>query len=173
MFLLYIFLGIFLVVSVMIIKIFTGKLNTDTVGSFLLLTFFGCALCWAAICGISQCYLETSMQEVSNVEIYSLNNDTEISGHFAFGSGMIQEEMYYYYYVKGDYGYKIKKLKAKDVEIVEREDEELIANIITYKKKLVKENNWVALGRDLFEQTHRVIMYVPKGSIKIIYNVSL
>ena len=130
MFLLYVFIGIFVIVSIIIIN-FSKDPHDDEVGGFLLLTFFGCALCWAAICGISQCYLETSMQEVSNVEIYSLNNDTEISGHFAFGSGMIQEEMYYYYYVKGDYGYKIEKLKAKDVEIVEREDEELIANIIT------------------------------------------
>lgn len=173
MYLLYVFIGIFLIVSIVIFTIFSNKPDDDEVGGFLLLALFGCALCWAMICGFSQCYLETSMQEVSNVEIYSLNNDTEIYGHFTFGSGTIKEEMYYYYYVKGDYGYMIEKIKAKGVEIVEREDEEQIANIITYKKKLVKENNWVAFGKDIFEQTYKVIMYVPKGSVKITYNVSL
>ena len=92
---------------------------------------------------------------------------------WAFGCGTIKEEMYYYYYVKGDYGYMIEKIKAKNVEIVEREDEEQKANIITYKKMLVKENNWFAFGKEIFEQTYKIAMYAPKGSVKITYNVSL
>ena len=172
MYLLYMFIGIFLIVSIMIFITFRNKLAADIVW-ILLTAFIGCGTCWAMICGMSQCYLETSMQEVGNVEIYSLNNDTQISGHFVFGSGTISEEMYYYYYVKGDYGYKIEKLEAKNVEIIEREDEELIANIITYKKMLIKENNWVAFGKEIFEQTYKIVMYVPKGSVKITYNVSL
>lgn len=125
------------------------------------------------ICGMVQSHLETTIKEENKVEIYSINNEVGISGSWVLGNGHINSEMYYFYYIKGEYGYKIEKIKAQNVEVVEREDDEQVGYIVEKRKALKKDNFWFSVGDGLLEENRTTIIVVPKGTIQVQYNVSL
>lgn len=142
-----------------------------------IVAFFGInlivILVWLGICCAFQGGLEKERQEQEKTEIYSIKNEIGITGHFVLGTGSVNSEMYYFYYTKGDYGYKIDKIKANDIEIVEREDSEQIGYIVKYKEVLKNDNYWVSFGKEVFFGKTKMVIYVPKGTIKIDYNVSV
>lgn len=125
------------------------------------------------ICSIVQNHLETTIKEENRIEIYSINNEVGISGSWVLGSGHINSEMYYFYYIKGEYGYKIEKIKAQNVEVVEREDDEQVGYIVEKRKALKEDNFWFSIGDGLLEENRTTIIVVPKGTIQVLYNVSL
>ena len=170
MILIFIFLIIGLIVAITICKIMNSD---DEIFWTVVICLCVSIICAFSIDGMVQFYLETSMQETNRIEIYSIGNNVGVEGHFVLGGGYVESEMYYFYYDKGDYGYKINKLKAKDVEIVERDDEEFVGNIIIYEELLVKDNWWFAFGNKTFNNNSKVIIEVPKGTIQISYNIGL
>ena len=104
--------------------------------------------------------------------MYGLNDRFGIEGHFILGSGTIEEESYIYYYEKGEFGgYKINKVKSNGVEIIEREDSEPVAYLKTYKYR-VKENWFFGLGT-ISDKDEVKILYVPKGTVQVDFNIDL
>ncbi len=116
---------------------------------------------------------EKEFAESERTAIYSLDTNAGVYGRFMFGAGHIETEMYYFYYTKGEYGYKIDKTKAKDVEIVERDDAEPIGYIVKYKEKFTQPNIWFSLNGEVLFAKEKTVIYVPKNTVKITYNVSV
>ena len=115
-----------------------------------------------------------NLVEVSNIEIYSISNDNQVNGSFALGSGIIREKMYYLYYRQGENGgYIIDKIQSDNIEIVEREDEEKVGYIKKYEEKLENSSWFWGIGDRPIEQEKKVIIYVPKGTIKIDFDIGL
>lgn len=107
---------------------------------------------------------------ISCVECYGVNDVVGVDGHFALGSGSVESEIYIFYYVKGEFGgYKISKTEANDVEVIEREDDEPIAYLKTYEQKS-KFNLFFSIGSIV---EHKQIIFVPKGTIKVNFNIDL
>lgn len=73
----------------------------------------------------------------------------------------------------GIFGYKIDKTKAKDIEIVEREDTEPVGHIVKYEEKFVSPNIWFSLSGKVLFPKRKTVIYVPKYTVKIVYNVSV
>lgn len=115
-----------------------------------------------------------NLVEVSNTEIYSISNDNQVNGSFALGSGIIREKMYYLYYRQGENGgYIIDKIQSDNIEIIEREDEEKVGYIKKYEEKLEHSSWFWGIGDIPIEREKRVIIYIPKGTIKIDFDISL
>lgn len=93
--------------------------------------------------------------------IYSLKNQNDTSGDFFLGSGAIESTEYYYYFYKGQNGYRRSKERVYDVSIQETDSRrpEIVKIIKTYshEKSFIK---WTP-------QTHseNYIMYVPTNTI--------
>jgi hypothetical protein len=116
---------------------------------------------------------EKEFAESERTAIYSLDTNAGVYGSFVFGTGHIETEMYYFYYTKGEYGYKIDKTKAKDIEIVERDDVEPIGYIVKYKEKFTHPNVWFSITGEVLFAKEKTVIYVPKNTVKITYNVSV
>ena len=93
----------------------------------------------------------TEYEEVAYNEIYSLDLQNEVSGHFTLGSGRIGTDNYYYFYIKDyqkDY-YQFTKLKYKnDVYIKE-----------------VEENPKIIQRKDKDSSFVYYVIYVPVGTV--------
>ena len=112
--------------------------------------------------------------EVESIEIYSITNDSQINGNFALGSGTINEKMYYIYYKQGENGgYIIDKIQSDNIEIIEMEGEEEVGYIKKYEEKLEHSSWYWGIGDTPIEQKKRVVIYVPKGTIKISFDIDL
>lgn len=116
---------------------------------------------------------EKEFVESERTAIYSLDTNAGVYGSFVFGTGHIETEMYYFYYTKGEFGYKIDKTKAKDIEIVERDDVEPIGYIVKYEEKFVNPNIWFSLSGKVLFPKQKTVIYVPKYTVKIVYNVNV
>lgn len=131
-----------------------------------LLTIFG-------IAPLVQSTQQKEFVEQERIAIYSIKTETGMYGSFYLGCGQIQTEMYYFYYTQGDFGYKIEKTKANDIEIVEREDTNKIGYIVKYEEEFVKPNKWFSLSGKVLFSKKKTVIYVPKGTIQIEYNISV
>lgn len=110
----------------------------------------------------------------SNIEIYSISNNSQVDGRFYFGSGRIEEKMYYIYYVKGSNGgYVINKIKADNVEVIEREDTNLVGNIKIFDYKFKQSHWFLGIGKESLLSEEKVLIYVPKGTITIDFDIGL
>ena len=125
------------------------------------------------IAPVVQSSQEKEFAESERTAIYSLDTNAGVYGSFVFGTGHIETEMYYFYYTKGEYGYKIDKTKAKDIEIVERDDSEPIGYIVKYEEVFVSPNIWFSLSGKVLFPKQKTVIYVPKYTVKIVYNVSV
>jgi len=145
----------------------------NILGIFTFMYFAIAAIIWVSVCAFIQSTLPNSLQKTEQIEIYSLKDNLGVQGHFTMGCGYIESELYYFYYVDGELGYKLEKVKAKDVEIIELENENDVPSIITYQKLLDKPNNWFAFGKYMFDTTKTIVIEVPKGTIKVSYSIDL
>lgn len=83
-------------------------------------------------------------------EIYSLDRGTEVSGSFTLGTGSIDENIVYYFYVETDRGFQLKSLTVGYEEIYLDEDDMVTPHIDKIKTK----------GEDPY-----YVIYVPEGTI--------
>lgn len=116
-------------------------------------------------------YIETERQE-----IYSIGNDVGIEGNFCLGSGHIESEMYYFYYIEGENGgIVINKYNGEYAEIIEKDNEK--AFIIKYKAKYKNPNFWSYFwsfgDSGILKPHNKAIFEVPMGTIKYDYNISI
>ena len=122
---------------------------------------------------ISSSSLPTVWVKEASKEIYSVGNGSEINGHFVLGSGVINEKMYYYYYEDGEMGIKISKIESSKVEIIEYDNDSYVPQLITYKEKNKKNDIFFGFGTDRPFAKSKYILFVPQGTIKIQWNISL
>ena len=109
-------------------------------------------------------------KEKERTEIYSIGNQVGVEGHFVLGSGSIESEMYYFYYVEGSNGgIVINKCESKNVEIVEKDIDK--GYIVNYERRYNKPHWFFGFGTFIGDE--KVMIEVPKGTIKYNYNVSL
>lgn len=115
---------------------------------------------------------EKTFVEYEKTEIYSIGNEVGIEGHFVLGSGSIESEMYYFYYVGGQNGgIIIDKVKAENVEIIEQDIEN--AYIISGYMDYVNPNYFWTEGNSHCFATEYTRILVPRGTIKYSYNIQL
>lgn len=102
-------------------------------------------------------------------KIYTLKSESFVSGNFYLGSGSINEDLYYIYYIKNERNeYYIGKVLEQETLIIESDDLEiglysrrytLQENILGFKR--IKENT---------KSDRNYIIVVPTGTIIIDYN---
>lgn len=68
-------------------------------------------------------------------EIYSLDRGTEVSGSFTLGSGSVEENIVYYFYVETDRGFQLKSVSADYNEIYLIEDDGVTPHLDKIKQK--------------------------------------
>lgn len=90
------------------------------------------------------------------VDIMSISRGSSVEGHFALGSGTIEEESYYFYYYETEKGIKLGKVPADNTYIVETN--EFVPSIYE-----VKEANTFFTYNTL---------YVPIGTVMTVYSLS-
>lgn len=90
------------------------------------------------------------------VDIMSISRGSSVEGHFALGSGTIEEESYYFYYYETEKGIKLGKVPADNTYIVETN--EFVPSIYE-----VKEANTFFTYNNL---------YVPIGTVMTVYSLS-
>lgn len=103
--------------------------------------------------------------------IESMQDGSNISGHFFLGSGSIGEEMKYtFYYQTKNGGYKMKQVNHEDAEIFYSS----AAPKAIYLTKEYTDSwvNWFALERGIAcGCSGKWEIYIPEGSIKHEYNL--
>lgn len=90
------------------------------------------------------------------VDIMSISRGSSVEGHFALGSGTIEEESYYFYYYETEKGIKLGKVPADNTYIIETD--EFVPSIYE-----VKEANTFFTYNNL---------YVPIGTVMTVYSLS-
>lgn len=90
------------------------------------------------------------------VDIMSISRGSSVEGHFALGSGTIEEESYYFYYYETEKGIKLGKVPADNTYIIETA--EFVPSIYE-----VKEANTFFTYNNL---------YVPIGTVMTVYSLS-
>ncbi len=144
---------------------------------------------------IKENVIETQ-KEIVNLNIKS-NVNGEINGSFFIGTGgvgdSINDEEYYYFYTKTDNRYKLEKVLAKDVELIEYDG---IPKIVHKETKLIKDrkrtngvitdflkldfNKEWEENLSLFDmieygdsEKEETVIYIPKDSIFTNFNPNL
>lgn len=90
------------------------------------------------------------------VDIMSISRGSSVEGHFALGSGTIEEESYYFYYYETEKGIKLGKVPADNTYIIETD--EFVPSIYE-----IKEANTFSTYNNL---------YVPIGTVMTVYSLS-
>ena len=99
---------------------------------------------------------EEEYYKVQYEDIYSvrgMNNESE--GSFLLGTGAIDEETYYYVFVKDTNGYKLEKYNTRDTHIVEVDDG----------------NYYVVIFKEKWTNYDQYILFVPIGTIFFEYRI--
>ena len=104
-----------------------------------------------------------SSEEISNIEIYSIEGSMGIQGRFVLGSGSIEGKQIYEYYYYSDGGYYRDYIYSKNVKIVMDDTE------VPRIYKVVKEYRfkWFLFhsGKGNAREITETIIYLPEGSI--------
>lgn len=110
------------------------------------------------------------ISEVSQENIYALQDNGEIHGSFFLGSGTIDEVNYYFYIVEGPMG---KSIEQKDIDYCFIDDS-LPDGEQPYISELYIESDNFFAKTCLFTHTAKVyVFHIPKGSIIENYRIDL
>ena len=90
------------------------------------------------------------------VDIMSISRGSSVEGHFALGSGTVEEKSYYFYYYETEKGIKLGKVPADNTYIVETD--KFVPSIYE-----IKEANTFFTYNSL---------YVPIGTVMTVYSLS-
>ena len=119
-------------------------------------SIFGVFALVLTIVGICHYPMYQTPSSTHIVDIMSISRGSSVEGHFALGSGTIEEESYYFYYYETEKGIKLGKVPADNTYIVETN--EFIPSIYE-----VKEANTFFTYNTL---------YVPIGTVMTVYSLS-
>ena len=102
-------------------------------------------------------------------KIYTLKSESFVSGNFYLGSGSINEDLYYIYYIKNERNeYYIGKVLEQETLIIESDDLE----ISLYSRRYTLQENILGFKRikENTKSDRNYIIVVPTGTIIIDYN---
>ena len=119
-------------------------------------SIFGVFALVLTIVGICHYPMYQTPSSTHIVDIMSICRGCSVEGHFALGSGTIEEESYYFYYYETEKGIKLGKVPADNTYIVETD--EFVPSIYE-----VKEANTFSTYNNL---------YVPIGTVMTVYSLS-
>lgn len=109
--------------------------------------------------GIVSCFAEIDYNMVSDTKIIALKDNQNVSENFYIMGGYVDEDLYYYYAIETEFGYKTEKVKADNAYIKYTNGE-------THIEKYVGEfandsaNLW---GFPMCD--NRYIIYCPDGAV--------
>lgn len=148
-----------------------GKCESDDRSDIIFVGFILTTLLWAIIIFPVQTCYKTEYKKIEQKNIYSISSEVGIEGHFCLGFGNINSEMYYFYLEDGELGLTVGKIKASGVDIIE--DENSSGSIEVWQKQLIKEDHIFCFGKVKFDAPQRTVIVVPKGTIKVQWNISV
>ena len=119
-------------------------------------SIFGVFALVLTIVGICHYIMYQTPSSTHIVDIMSISRGSSVEGHFALGSGTIEEESYYFYYYETEKGIKLGKVPADNTYIIETD--EFVPSIYE-----VKEANTFSTYNNL---------YVPIGTVMTVYSLS-
>lgn len=119
-------------------------------------SIFGVFALVLTIIGICHYPMYQTPSSTHIVDIMSISRGSSVEGHFALGSGTIEEESYYFYYYETEKGIKLGKVPADNTYIIETD--EFVPSIYE-----VKEANTFFTYNNL---------YVPIGTVMTVYSLS-
>ena len=119
-------------------------------------SIFGVFALVLTIVGICHYPMYQTPSSTHVVDIMSISRGSSVEGHFALGSGTIEEESYYFYYYETEKGIKLGKVPADNTYIIETD--EFVPSIYE-----VKEANTFSTYNNL---------YVPIGTVMTVYSLS-
>lgn len=119
-------------------------------------SIFGVFALVLTIVGICHYPMYQTPSSTHIVDIMSISRGSSVEGHFALGSGTIEEESYYFYYYETEKGIKLGKVPANNTYIIETD--EFVPSIYE-----VKEANTFFTYNTL---------YVPVGTVMTVYSLS-
>jgi hypothetical protein len=109
----------------------------------------------------------TLVQEDHTRDLQAINMGDNLQGHFFLGSGYVNDEQIYSFYVKSDGGYYPDQVDADKVFIVEDSGTPRIVEHDFYTP------DWLNPWHEKHERKTTYTIYVPPGSIKPIVNMDL
>ena len=119
-------------------------------------SIFGVFALVLTIVGICHYPMYQTPSSTHIVDIMSISRGSSVEGHFALGSGTIEEQSYYFYYYETEKGIKLGKVPADNTYIIETD--EFVPSIYE-----VKEANTFSTYNNL---------YVPIGTVMTVYSLS-
>lgn len=130
-----------------------------------LVIFTSCSLATGAVGSVlpeeEYLYQETSMP------IVSLEDNMKQQGKFFLGSGTTNGQLYYYFVLKTEHGFKVENISAKDAYIRYDSQPRIVI------KKVTGFKNWYHYIWAIPLKTSQNIIYVPEGTIIGNYNIDL
>lgn len=153
-----------IVCAIIIIGIFRDNYNNlleKFFFSFMAL-LFSLAISILVLVGVStivSCCADIDYDIVSDTKIIALKDNQNVSGRFYIMGGYVDEDLYYYYAVETEFGYKTEKIKASNVYIKYTDGE---THIERYGGEFANSgvNFWAMPMCD-----DRYIIYVPDGTV--------
>lgn len=119
-------------------------------------SIFGAVALVSTIVGICSYPEYQTPSSTHVVDIMSISRGSSVEGHFALGSGTIEEESYYFYYYETEKGIKLGKVPADNTYIIETD--KFVPSIYE-----IKEANTFFTYNNL---------YVPIGTVMTVYSLS-
>lgn len=153
-----------IVCSIIIIGIFRDRYN-DLLDKFffsfltLLLSFVISILVLVGVSAIVSCCADINYNIISDTKIIALKDNQNVSGNFYIMGGYVNEDLYYYYAVETEFGYKTEKIKAENAYIKYTDGE---THIERYDGEFANSGvNFLAMPMC----DDRYIIYVPDGTV--------
>lgn len=117
--------------------------------------------------------VDANLTEDVAYEIYSINDNIEVSGRFVLGTGRIESTDYYYFYTKTDKGLKVEKIDATNAYI--QETNEISPRVIyQYHKHIYPKwyRKWFVLDPNPHGEVTTIIK-VPTNTVTTQYILDL
>ena len=111
---------------------------------------------------------EIEYSVVSDTKIIALKDNQNANGSFYIGSGYVDEDLYYYYAIETEFGYKTEKIRADNVYIKYTDGE---AHIEKHEGAFANESLSFWIGACICDD--RYIIYCPEGTITNEFDVDL
>lgn len=110
---------------------------------------------------------------VSVKPIYSVEDVNSINGKFVIGTGSVDQDIVYYYYVQEKEGFKLEHINSNDAYVVESDRKPAIETI---EKDPVYTKHWIGEIVGLPPMQPSVTYYrliVPKNTVKKVFDLQI
>jgi len=112
----------------------------------------------------------TQLVVTSEAPIYSVVDNTSVSGGFFLGCGYTGSDLNYYYITKDEFGENVNKVSATSTSIKTIDGD---PRIVQYEYQHTKKGQGWFVIRAWFPLKKRTVLEVPEDTIKYDYNIDL